>query len=168
MLPFTTTCIYCQKNLTVYDTKLVHIVSHCLEAVYLTKVFQLNWFLYNIIWLQLMLSNSEMVGIPDSLNRLEIEEHFERSSGWWYHLFSIFWSRHELLPNIKCQTINCSKCVIVDGHQKSKRLVCEYKNVVDTSIDELTSIEIGCPYTPCRKVKATNSGWSTNNTRDCC
>ncbi|CAF3388792.1 unnamed protein product [Rotaria socialis] len=132
-------------------------VSHCLEHIYLTKVFQSYWFLYNIVWFEFMLGKGTMVSIPDSLNRSELEQYIENSSGWWYHLFSIFWSRHKVLPNIKCNTINCSKCIIVDGHQKSKRLVCEYKNVVDTTIDEMTSIEIGCPYTPCRKTKANDS-----------
>ncbi|CAF1480304.1 unnamed protein product [Adineta steineri] len=157
LLPFTNTCIYCQQTLTIHDTKMIHVVIQDLEPIHLTKVFQSYWFLYNIIWFEFMLGKGEMVIMPDSLNRSELEQHFENSSGWWYHLFSIFWSRHKLLPNMKCDTVNCSRCVIVDGHQKSKRIVCEYKNVVDTTINEMTSIEIGCPYTPCRKTKTNNS-----------
>ncbi|CAF2111666.1 unnamed protein product, partial [Rotaria magnacalcarata] len=133
-------------------------VDQCLEIIYLTKSFELHWFLYNIIWMEFMLGKGQMIVIPDSLNRSLIEHHFENSSGWWYHLFSVFWSRHKVLPNIKCNSVNCSKCVIVDGHQKSRRIVCEFKDVVDTSIDELTSIEIGCPYTPCRKTKSNTVG----------
>ena len=132
-------------------------ITQSLEPIYLTKVFQLYWILYNIIHYEFMLGTHEMVVIPDSLHRSELERHFENSSGWWYHLFSIFWSRHRMLPKRKCNTNNCSKCVIVDGHQKSKRIVCEYKNVVDTTIHEITSIEIGCPYAPCRKDKTNNS-----------
>ncbi|CAF3817891.1 unnamed protein product [Rotaria sordida] len=104
-----------------------------------------------------MLGKGEVVVMPNSLNRSELEHHFEKSSIWWYHLFSVFWSRHKLLPNMKCNSTNCSKCIIFDGHQKSKRIVCEYKNVVDTTINEMTSVEVGCPYTPCRKTKANNS-----------
>ena len=134
------------------------LVNRCLEAIYLTKVFELYWFLYNITWMEFMLGKDKMVIMPDSLNRSEIEHYFENSSGWWYHLFSVFWSRHKELQNIKCNTVNCSKCIIIDGHQKTRRIVCEFKNVVDTTIDELTSIEIGCPYTPCRKTTSNSAG----------
>ena len=132
-------------------------ITQSLEPIYLTKVFQVYWILYNIIHYEFMLGTHEMVVTPDSLHRSELERYFENSSGWWYHLFSIFWSRHRMLPQRKCNTNNCSKCVIVDGHQKSKRIVCEYKNVVDTTIHEMTSIEIGCPYAPRRKDKTNNS-----------
>lgn len=132
-------------------------ISHDLEHTYTTKVFESYWILYNIVYFELMLSNNSIVVMPDSLNRGELERYFENSSGWWYHLFSIFWSRHKTLPNIKCNLNNCSKCIIVDGHQKSKRLVCENKNVADITIDEMTSVEIGCPYAPCRKKKSNHS-----------
>lgn len=107
--------------------------------------------------MEFMLGKDPIVVLPISLNRSELEIYFENSSEWWYHLFSVFWSRHKILPNINCNITNCSRCIIVDGHQKSRRIVCEKKSVVDTTIDELTSIEVGCPYTPCRKTKSNNS-----------
>ncbi|CAF1416486.1 unnamed protein product [Rotaria sordida] len=68
-----------------------------------------------------------------------------------------FWSRHKSIPNIKCSPSDCSRSVIVDGHQKCRRLVCSFKNAVDTSIEEMTAIETGCPYTPCRRTESSNS-----------
>ena len=92
------------------------------------------------------------------MNRSELNNHFENYSNWWYHLFTTFWSRHKSIPNIKCNQSNCSRCVIADGHQKTRRIVCSFKDVVDTTIDEMTSVEIGCPYGPCRRTKSCDSG----------
>jgi hypothetical protein len=168
LLPFTTTCIYCKRVLSFYNTKGIHIVNECLEPIHLTKVFQSYWIIYNIILFEFMLGKGETVTLPYSLHRSELEHHFEYSSGWWYHLFCTFWSRHKTLPNINCDSTQCSKCIIVDGHQKSKRIVCEYKNVVDTTIDEMTSVEVGCPYGPRRTTRSNDSGQYSININYCC
>ncbi|CAF1454237.1 unnamed protein product [Adineta steineri] len=89
---------------------------------FIHNTFLMDGSAHNKFTFEFMLGKGEIVIMPDSLNRLELEQHFENSSGWWYHLFFIFWSRHKLLPNMKCDTVNCSRCVIVDGHQKSKRI----------------------------------------------
>lgn len=42
---------------------------------------------------------------------------------------------------------NCSKCIVVDGHQKARRRICAHKNVsVNTA--ELKHLVIGCCRTP--------------------
>ncbi|CAF1528461.1 unnamed protein product [Adineta ricciae] len=128
-----------------------------LQPIPLAKLFQGHWLLYQIVRFEFMLGRSQIVNLPVSLNRNELNYHFETYSGWWYHLFTTFWSRHKSIPNIKCSPSDCSRCVIVDGHQKCRRLVCNFKNVVDTSIEEMTAIEIGCPYTPCRRTESSNS-----------
>ncbi|CAF5069319.1 unnamed protein product, partial [Rotaria magnacalcarata] len=104
-----------------------------------------------------MLGKTQTVSLPVSLNRCEINRYFENYSGWWYHLFTTFWSRHNSIANIKCDPLNCSRCIIVDGYQKSRRIVCGFKNVVDTTIEEMTSVEIGCPYGPCRKKQSSDT-----------
>lgn len=129
-----------------------------LQPISLAKLFQCHWLLYQIVRFELMLGRTHVVSLPVSLNRNELNYHFEHYSGWWYHLFTTFWSRHKSIPNIKCCPSDCSRCIIVDGHQKCRRLVCSFKNIIDTSIDEMTAIEIGCPYTPCRKTQSLNSG----------
>ncbi|UJR24365.1 hypothetical protein I4U23_005742 [Adineta vaga] len=128
-----------------------------LQPIPLAKLFQSHWLLYQIVRFEFMLGRTQLVNLPVSLNRNELNYHFECYSGWWYHLFTTFWSRHKSIPNIKCSPSNCSRCIIVDGHQKCRRLVCSFKNIVDTSIEEMTSIEIGCPYTPCRRIQSSNS-----------
>lgn len=128
------------------------------QVIQLSKLFQCHWLLYQIVRFEFMMGSTQIVNLPASLNRHELSHYFESCSGWWYHMFVTFWSRHKSIPNIKCSTSNCSRCVIVDGHQKNRRLVCGFKNVVDTTIDEMTAIEIGCPYTPCRRKQSYNSG----------
>ncbi|CAF1414713.1 unnamed protein product [Rotaria sordida] len=128
-----------------------------LQPIPLAKLFQSHWLLYQIVCFEFMLGRTQIVNLPVSLNRNELNYHFECYSGWWYHLFTTFWSRHKSIPNIKCCPSDCSRCIIVDGHQKCRRLVCSFKNIVDTSIEEMTAIEIGCPYTPCRRIQSSNS-----------
>ncbi|CAF4068628.1 unnamed protein product [Rotaria sordida] len=128
-----------------------------LQLIQLAKLFQCHWLLYQIVRFEFMLGRTQIVNLPVSLNRNELNYHFECYSGWWYHLFTTFWSRHKSIPNIKCSPSDCSRCVIVDGHRKCRRLVCSFKNVVDTSIEEMTAFETGCPYTPCRRTESSNS-----------
>ena len=128
-----------------------------LQPIQLAKLFQSNWILYQIIRFEFMIAAKQTVNLPLTLNRYELNDYFENCSGWWYHLFTTFWSRHKSIPNVKCTPSNCSRCIIVDGHQKNRRLVCSFKNVVDTSIEEMTAIEIGCPYAPCRRTQTSNS-----------
>jgi hypothetical protein len=41
----------------------------------------------------------------------------ERNINWIYHVFTVFWSNHESLFG-SCHSGNCSKVLIIDGHQK--------------------------------------------------
>ena len=41
--------------------------------------------------------------------------------------------------------------------KNQKELSVNIKNVVDTTIEEMISVEIGCPYGPRRKTKADDS-----------
>ncbi|CAF1517345.1 unnamed protein product [Adineta ricciae] len=109
-----------------------------LQPIPLAKLFQSHWLLYQIVHFEFMLGRTQIVNLPVSLNRNELNCHFECYSGWWYHLFTTFWSRHKSIPNVKCSSSDCSRCIIVDGHQKCRRL-------------------IGCPYTPCRRTHSSNS-----------
>ncbi|CAF0973063.1 unnamed protein product, partial [Adineta ricciae] len=94
-----------------------------LQPIPLAKLFQCHWLLYQIVRFEFMLGRTQIVNLPVSLNRNELNCHFECYSGWWYHLFTTFWSRHKSIPNVKCSSSDCSRCIIVDGHQKCRRLV---------------------------------------------
>ena len=123
-----------------------------------TKTFQTHWMLWQIIHYELMLSNSCVVLVPSSLDRTAIDDHFERSSGWWYHLFSVFWSRHNCLPDINCDSSICSRVIITDGHQKTRRLVCRFNELIDNTIVEMGPMQTGCPLTPLRRTKNSPEG----------
>jgi hypothetical protein len=66
------------------------------------------------------------------------------------HLLSCFiylWINHRSI--IGSCSEHCSKCLVVDGHQKTRRRICLYKDVkVDT--EEFKDITIGCCRTPIR------------------
>ena len=116
-----------------------------------TKTFQTHWMLWQIIHYELMLSKSCVVSVPSSLDRTAIDDHFERSSGWWYHLFSVFWSRHNCLPSVSCDSSTCSRVIITDGHQKTRRLVCQFNELIDDTIVEMGPMQTGCPLAPLRR-----------------
>ena len=124
----------------------------------LTKTFESTWMLWQLAHFELMLSDEPIFLVPASLNREALDEHFESLSGWWYHLFSVFWSRHECLPNIACDPSICSRVAITDGHQKTRRLVCQYTDLVDKSLIEMGPVQVGCPMAPLRKSATSSSG----------
>jgi hypothetical protein len=41
--------------------------------------------------------------------------------------------------------------MLIDGHQKSNRLICRYENLTNTSHPEMGPVNQGCPYQPQRK-----------------
>ena len=61
--------------------------------------------------------------------------------------FVYLWTNHRTLIG-SCGE-HCSKCLIVDGHQKARRRICAYKDVkVET--EEIKELLIGCCRTPIR------------------
>jgi hypothetical protein len=77
---------------------------------------------------------------------------FEQRMDWIYHLFTHFWSRHGLLSECNCKPDQCSRVLVVDGHQKARRIVCAYEGVMSlVNQDELGPCRRGCPYAPTRR-----------------
>ncbi|CAF5163283.1 unnamed protein product [Rotaria magnacalcarata] len=77
-----------------------------LQPIQLTKLFECHWILYQIVLFEFMLGKTQTVSLLVSLNRCEINRYFENYAGWWYHLFTTFWSRHNSIANIKCDPLN--------------------------------------------------------------
>jgi hypothetical protein len=78
----------------------------------------------------------------------------EERLDWMYHLFTVFWSHHDLLSQCHCDKAVCGKVVIVDGHQKPRRVVCQFGDVTSViNKEEMGPCNRGCPYQP-RKRKA--------------
>ena len=59
--------------------------------------------------------------------------------------FVYLWSNHKTL--IGSCTADCSRTVIVDGHQKCRRRICRAKNV-QIATEEFRSLTVGCCRTP--------------------
>lgn len=127
----------------------------------LSKRFQMVWFTYQLAHFELMLGRSlhqhHLFSMPRSLAPNSRDLHFEESSSYWYHLFVVFWSRHKNINNI-CDANTCSRCIITDGHQKPKRLICQADNVVDVTIPEMGPVTTGCPYPPLRQTHPHSNG----------
>ena len=61
--------------------------------------------------------------------------------------FIYLWTNHRLI--IGSCSEQCSKCLIIDGHQKCRRRLCAFKDVkIDTA--EMRNLTIGCCRTPAR------------------
>ena len=67
-----------------------------------------------------------------------------------YKHFVGFWTNHQRFTK-RCDPDTCSKVFIVDGHQKASRLICQFKNVFDSTIPELGPVQVGCLFSPLRK-----------------
>ncbi|CAF1158424.1 unnamed protein product [Adineta ricciae] len=64
------------------------------------------------------------------------------------HLLSCFiylWTNHSSIIG-SCGD-HCSKCLVVDGHQKTRRRICAFKDV-KVNTDEMMNVVIGCCRTP--------------------
>jgi hypothetical protein len=69
------------------------------------------------------------------------------------HIFSVFWSHHQMINGIKCKDTSCSRVMLIDGHQKCKRVICQFKNVTNMNHPEMGPVVQGCPYAPKRRKK---------------
>ncbi len=117
----------------------------------LSQRFEVVYILWELARFELMLGNEEQVLLPLSLSPTSRASFLEGFLDYYYSLFVLFWSRHQHLPNIKCDRRICSKVALCDGHQKCARIVCAYSDVVDTSIVETGPVNVGCPYAPMRR-----------------
>ncbi|CAF1016734.1 unnamed protein product [Adineta ricciae] len=61
--------------------------------------------------------------------------------------FIYLWMNHRTL--IGSCGIHCSKCLVIDGHQKSRRRICAFKDV-KVQTEEMNDLVIGCCKTPVR------------------
>ena len=72
---------------------------------------------FNVIrfGIEFMVGKTQLVVLPLTLNRYELNNHFEDYCNRGYRLVTTFWSRHESIPNIRCDSSRCSRCFVVDG-----------------------------------------------------
>ena len=58
-----------------------------------------------------------------------------------------------MVNGIKYKEELCSRFMLIDGHQKCKRVVCQFDNVTNMSHPEMGPVVQGCPYAPKRSKK---------------
>lgn len=98
-----------------------------------------------------MTTQEKFIRIPVSLRDVdECNDYFLTIKCELYQNFVAFWTQHQRFSRT-CDPQSCSKVFIVDGHQKANRLVCQFKNVFDSTIPEMGSVQVGCMYSPLRK-----------------
>jgi hypothetical protein len=70
-----------------------------------------------------------------------------------FHIFTVFWSHQQMINEIKCKQSSCSRVMLIDGHQKCRRLICGFKNVTSMNHPEMGPVVQGCPYASTRRKK---------------
>ncbi len=99
---------------------------------------------YLVIQLDLSMGSTS-VSTPCSLADFDqwAWEQFPRLLSYFIYL----WTNHRTLVG-SCGA-HCSKCLIIDGHQKSRRRICAFKDVT-VETEEMKDLVIGCCQTPIR------------------
>ena len=99
---------------------------------------------YLVIQFDLSMGSS-IVSTPFTLSDFDqwAWEQFPRLLACFIHL----WTNHRTLIGTCGE--HCSKCLIIDGHQKSRRRICAFKDV-KVQTEEMEELTIGCCKTPIR------------------
>lgn len=118
------------------------------------KRLQTVWIYYETSRLIFMTSCETSFLFPRSFRPETKSIFIEQNLSFFLHIFTVFWSRHNQLAGIKCKNATCSRIMLIDGHQKSRRLVCSFENLTDTNHSEMGPVLQGCPYAPTRRKRA--------------
>lgn len=120
------------------------------------KKLQTVWMFYEMSRLIFMTSCETSFIFPRSFRPSTKSIFIEQNLSFILHIFTVFWSRHNHLAGVKCKNATCSRIMLIDGHQKSRRLVCSFENLTDTSHSEMGPVLQGCPYAPRRRKRTQN------------
>jgi hypothetical protein len=136
---------------TLTDLRREHKPSHSANAF--AKRLEVVWLYYEMSRLIFVASCETSIALPKSFRPESRLVFFERNLPFLFHVFTVFWSRHNQLKTVKCKPLSCSRVMLIDGHQKSRRVICGFANVTNTSHPEMGPVVQGCPYPPERKRK---------------
>ncbi len=100
--------------------------------------------IYRYLYIQLYLSMGN-VTISTPCNTTEYDLWAWKEFPRVLSCFTYLWMNHEQIIG-RCSN-QCSKCLVVDGHQKCRRRICGFKDVT-INTEEINQIVIGCCRTP--------------------
>lgn len=104
----------------------------------------------NIIHAYLIIQFDLSTGNPSVSTPCKLSDFNEWAWNQFPRLLSSFiylWMNHRTL--IGSCGVHCSKCLVIDGHQKSRRRICAFKDV-KVQTEEMNDLVIGCCKTPIR------------------
>lgn len=115
------------------------------EHVVDRRILARMMYMYNVVQFDLFLGNPH-VELPKSLDDFDdwVWSVYPR----YLTAFIFFWSRHKEIIG-SCNENKCSKALVVDGHQKSRRRVCKVKDI-EIRTDLFDKMLVGCCRTPVR------------------
>ncbi|CAF2033232.1 unnamed protein product [Rotaria magnacalcarata] len=101
------------------------------------KYFQMVWLLANITKFIFMTTKETCFTILMSVRDIdECTDYFLNIKDDLYKLFVGLWTQHQRFMT-SCDQVTRSRVFVVNGHQKANRLVCQYKDVFDSTTSEL-------------------------------
>ncbi|CAF4848562.1 unnamed protein product [Rotaria socialis] len=127
-----------------------------------TSIYSANTFgkRLGIVWLYYELSRfifvtscETSISFPKSFQPEARPIFIEQNLPFIFHIFTVFWSNHRMLNGIKCKEKLCSRVMLIDGHQKCQRIICQFENLINMNHPEMGPVVQGCPYAPNRKKK---------------
>ncbi|CAF1467542.1 unnamed protein product [Adineta ricciae] len=92
----------------------------------LARNLEAVWLYYELTNFIFMTSKAKDIRFPYAMSegrtRIKSQQSLraifiERNLNWIYHIFTTFWSNHEIVFG-SCKCGNCSKVMVIDGHQK--------------------------------------------------
>lgn len=117
------------------------------------KRLEVVWLYYELSRFIFVTSGEKSVSFPKSFQPEARSIFIERSLPFLFHIFTVFWSNHHMIDGIKCKEELCSRVMLIDGHQKCKRVICQFENVTNMNHSEMGPVVQGCPYAPKRSKK---------------
>jgi hypothetical protein len=171
---FTGDLVYSRELLTMFSNNLIHAhttfqgfaesyVSTLIDlhpdqiprysANAFSKRLETVWIYYELSRFIFVTSCEKSISFPKSLQPEFRSIFIERNLPFLSHVFTVFWSHHQMINDIKCKQSLCSRVMLIDGHQKCKRVICRFENVTNINHPEMGPVIQGCPYAPKRRKK---------------
>ena len=95
------------------------------------KRLEIVWLYYELSRFVFVSSYETSVSFPKSFEPKPRSIFIEQNLPFLFHLFTVFWSNHHILNGIKCKGELCLRVMLIDGHQKYKRVIFQFENLTN-------------------------------------